>query len=86
MSPKIFKLLTNFFRKTLQATVKNRYQNAEEVEKALIELIEIASGKEPFLNDIVWSTSPKALGREDELIEIDKALDKDNFVFIYIYF
>lgn len=83
MSPKIFKLLTNFFRKTLQATVKNRYQNAEEVEKALIELIEIASGKEPFLNDIVWSTSPKALGREDELIEIDKALDKNNFVFIY---
>ena len=27
--------------------------------------------------------SPKALGREDELIEIDKALDRNNFVFIY---
>ncbi len=83
MSPKIFKLLTNFFHKTLQVTVKNRYKNTEEVEKALTELIEIASGKAPFLNDILWSKSPKALGREDELIEIDKALDRNNFVFIY---
>lgn len=82
ISPKIFNMLTKLFRNTLQVDVSRRYQSAEELKEFLFDILEVASGKAPFLIDSRWSVSPNAIGREKELSEIHGRLKDDNTVFI----
>lgn len=82
ISPKIFNMLTKLFRNTLQTDVSRRYQNADELKEFLLDILEVASGKAPFLSDSRWSVSPNAIGRERELSEVHRRLKDDNTVFI----
>ncbi len=82
ISPKIFNMFTKLFRNTLQVDVSRRYQSTDELKEFLFDILEVASGKAPFLIDSRWSISPNAIGREKELSEIHERLKADNTVFI----
>ncbi|OSA92128.1 UNVERIFIED_ORG: hypothetical protein B2H95_05650 [Clostridium botulinum] len=82
VSPKIFNMLTTLFRNTLQIDVSRRYKTVDKLEEFLLEILDVVSGKTPFLADLRWSVSPNSIGRENEFTEIHKRLKEDNTVFI----
>lgn len=72
INPKAKRLLTDIFHKTLAANVKRRYQSAEELAKALDELLKVVEQK-TFLRSNVPDLFCDVVGREQELCEIHDA-------------
>ena len=72
VSPKAKRILTEIFHKTLAANVKRRYQSAEELAKALDELLMVVDQK-LFLRSNVPDIFCDVVGREQELNEIHNA-------------
>lgn len=72
VNPKAKRLLTEIFHKTLAANVKRRYQSAEELAKALDELLEVVKNK-TFLRSNVPDLFCNVVGRGQELREIHNA-------------
>ena len=83
VNPKIKRLLTNIFKKTLAANIKRRYQTADALIKDLNEAESVAAS-EVYLkgNDICCSSI--FIGREDELKQIkDCFYSKKKAVFLH---
>jgi serine/threonine protein kinase len=83
VSPSIYRPLTSFFHKTLQATPRSRYQRAEDLIEALNKLIPSASPINIHLKNHTFSSSPKFIGRDLELQSVGEMLNRDGYCFIH---
>ena len=72
VNPKAKRLLTEIFHKTLAANVKRRYQSAEELAKALDELLSVVTDGKPYLISI-FSNTVNVIGRRNDIDLISKA-------------
>lgn len=83
VNPKIKRLLTNIFKKTLAASVKRRYQNADALIKDLDKAITV-SESEVYLKGDDVCCSGYFVGREKELKLIKESFDsKKKAVFLH---
>ena len=82
ITPAVFKKLTMLFRKTLSEDIDNRFENTDELLECLEEILNICNKRVPSLNNVRWSVTPNAIGREEEIADIHKRLKEDNVVFI----
>lgn len=82
VNPKAKRLLTEIFHKTLAANVKRRYQSANELAKALDELLEVVSSKAPYILSTLPIGRCKFVGRNKEINELSKAIESKQKVFI----
>ena len=78
VNPKIQRYLSEIFKKTLPATVKCRYQQADELVSALEKALDVL-GK-PYLLSNVPDNSCGFVGREQEIIEIQKAFAENKHI------
>ena len=72
VNPKAKRLLTEIFHKTLAANVKRRYQSAEELAKALDELLSVVTDGKPYLIS-TFSNTVNVIGRRNDIDFISKA-------------
>ena len=83
INPKIKRLLTNIFKKTLAASVKRRYQSADALVKDLDKAIKIAESEVYLKGDDVCC-SGYFVGRDEELKKIKDSFDsKKKAVFLH---
>lgn len=83
VNPKIKRLLSNIFRKTISANIKCRYQSANDLIKALAEVIKIANSDIYLKGDDICC-SGCFFGRENELNLIKSYFDsKKKAVFLH---
>ena len=68
--------------KTLSEDIDNRFENTDELLECLEEILNICNKRVPSLNNVRWSVTPNAIGREEEIADIHKRLKEDNVVFI----
>lgn len=80
--PKLFRLLTNFFRKTLALSTAARWNNIELVINALDELIEASDTEKVFVRYQFTYNTYCFVGRYEEICDIKKTLDKSQLVFL----
>lgn len=80
-SEKLKKLSREFFRKTLTAGVKDRYQSIDELIRCLNALIK-ESEKEVFLISTLPDSKNTFVGREKELLEIADAFEHSGIVIL----
>ena len=83
VNPKIKRLLSNIFKKTLAASIKRRYQYADALIKDLDKAIKIADSKVYLKGDDICC-SGCFIGREEELKKIKDSFDsKKKAVFLH---
>ncbi len=82
VNPRVFPLLTDFLRHTIRASVKGRYQSAEELINDLDEIIKLTDPKEPYLMNSVGVPQPFFIGRDHELAQIHEIFRDNDIVFI----
>lgn len=82
INPKIKRLLREIFHKSVAANRKRRYQNIDELIKALDIAIKISEEKQYLISDFPYPNK-NFLGREKELSEIRKAFDNNHVVFLH---
>jgi len=82
VNPKVKRLLTEVFHKTLAANVKRRYQSADELAGALDELVKIVDGDRPYIYSPNYVSTCNFVGRSEELAELQKALADGKPVFV----
>ncbi|MGN0178532.1 MAG: hypothetical protein ACI4DY_03700 [Monoglobaceae bacterium] len=83
VNPKIKRLLSHIFKKTLAVNIKRRYQTTDELIDALQEAIKTAEDNVYLLSDNISCTS-NFVGRESELANISEAFAEGNqLVFLY---
>lgn len=82
VNPKIKRLLTDIFRKTISAAIKRRYQSADELIEALDEAIKVSEQTMYLVSNCPISTT-RFVGRDDDIRLIDKALENDKVVFLH---
>lgn len=73
VDPKIKRILSNIFRKTLAASSKYRYQSTKELERVLQEAVDITAEGKPFLKSNYAVSTAHFIGREQELRHIQNA-------------
>lgn len=83
VNPKIKRLLSEVFHKTLSANIKRRFQSCDDLISILDEAIKILVAGKPFL----ISTCPNALnnfiGRKQDIEEIKSTLKHEKNIFVY---
>lgn len=82
VNPKIKRLLTDIFRKTISAAIKRRYQSADELIEALDEAIKVSEQTMYLVSNCPMSTT-RFVGRDDDIRLIDKALEDGKVVFLH---
>lgn len=82
LSMKVRRLMTEFLRKTLSASVKNRYQTMDMVIAALDVLVEESDPGKRFIIDEPPACFNTFVGRDTELTQINEKLQGANPVFI----
>ena len=70
LNPRIFRLLTRVFHKTLCANVKKRYQNIKALISEINEIVSIIVSGEPYIISNVYAPTNRFIGREKELKEM----------------
>lgn len=81
VNPRIKRLLTDIFRKTISAAIKRRYQSADELIEALDEAIKVSEQTMYLVSNCPISTT-RFVGRDDDIRLIDKALEDGKVVFL----
>lgn len=79
VNPKVKGILREIFKKTLSASVKRRYQSADELEKAFEQSVYVTSGV-PYLQTESICSTIHFVGRDRELSRIDHAFRGGNRV------
>ena len=82
LSMKARRLTTEFFRKTLSASTKNRYQTMDDLVAVLDILVKESDPEKRFIIDCCPTCSNVFVGREAELEEINEKLAGPDPVFI----
>lgn len=82
VNPKVFPLMADFLRHTIRASVKGRYQSAEELLNELDKMIKLANPKEPYLINSACVPQPFFIGRKHELVQIHEVFQDNDIVFI----
>ncbi|MBO5934618.1 MAG: tetratricopeptide repeat protein [Clostridia bacterium] len=82
VSPSVMKLISNFLFRTMNINQEVRFQNIEEVIKALRELVEKTRPGRIYLRDKTKNISLKFVGREKETDEIEQILSAKKAVFL----
>lgn len=80
--PKLFTKLTEFFHKTIVASVPLRYQDMKDAIGALEELENLSDVEGIMLLDHFSYHFSQFVGREDEMLQIGKALEEQDVVFL----
>ena len=75
VNPKIKRLLSNIFRKTLAANIKRRYQSVDSLISALETSVECVRDCVPYLISDCPNPNKNFLGREKELADIANAFN-----------
>ena len=84
LNPRIFRLLTRVFHKTLCANVKKRYQNIKTLISEINEIISIIVSGEPYIISNVYAPTNSFIGREKELKEMFSLFNsKTRTIFIH---
>lgn len=83
VNPKVKRLLTDIFHKTLTSNVKKRYQTANDLAAALRELLDVVTDGRPYIISAFPAATTLFLGREFELREIQHAFTAGNKVFLH---
>lgn len=82
VNPRIKRLLTDIFRKTISAAIKRRYQSTDELIEALDEAIKVSEQTMYLVSNCPISIT-RFVGRDDDIRLIDKALENDKVVFLH---
>ena len=82
INPRIYELLTNFFRKTISNNDERRYQTIDEMICDLIEMVRISDIKSVSLASVAVDQKNYFIGRDNELRHIDEAFNSGKNVVI----
>jgi serine/threonine protein kinase len=82
INPKVKRLLTEIFHKTLAANVKRRYQTTAELSGMLSNVLDILEASEPYIIPQLPLESCAFVGRERETQLIKSSLEEDGKVFV----
>lgn len=78
----LFKYLTDFFHKTLSASVGYRYKTIEEMFSSIEKIIKYSDRDAQYLLENFSYSSVNFTGREKELAQIDESLNEADIVFL----
>ena len=78
VNPKVQRYLSEIFKKTLSATVKSRYQQADELVSALEQALDML--RKPYLLSNIPDNSCGFVGREQEISEIQRAFAENKHI------
>lgn len=81
VNPKAQRLLTEIFHKTLASSIKKRYKSAEDLSKALNNLLDVINEKNYIISSFPVSTC-NFVGRETEIAELHKGIKEKGKVFV----
>lgn len=81
VNPKAQRLLTEIFHKTLASSIKKRYKSAEDLSKALNELLNVINKKNYIISSFPTNTCI-FVGRETEIAELHKGIKDTGKVFV----
>lgn len=81
VNPKVKRLISEIFHKTISASVKKRYQTAEELSKALSKLLDAINEEIYIVSSFPVSTC-KFVGRAKELTELHEGIKEKGKVFV----
>ena len=82
MNPKVFPLLDDLLCHTLCGVVGKRYQSADELVAKLDAIIKIANPEAAYLKTSLPAVQDFFVGRENEINEIHRLLNKNNILFL----
>lgn len=81
VNPKVQRLLSEIFHKTLASSIKKRYQSAEDLSKALNNLLNVINEENYIISSFPASTC-NFVGRETEIAELHKGIKEKGKVFV----
>lgn len=81
VNPKVKRLISDVFHKTISASIKKRYQSAEDLSNALIELLKVINEEIYIISSFPVSTC-KFVGRSKELTELHEGIKEKGKVFV----
>ena len=81
VNPKVKRLISDIFHKTLSASIKKRYQSTEELSEALNELLKVINEEIYIISSYPVNTC-KFVGRAKELTELHEGIKEKRKVFI----
>ncbi len=81
VNPKVKRLISDIFHKTLSASIKKRYKTAQDLSDALNELLKVINEKIYIISSLPVNTC-KFVGRAKELTELHEGIKEKRKVFI----
>lgn len=81
VNPKVKRLISDIFHKSISASIKNRYQSAEELSVALNELLKVINEEIYIISSFPVSTC-NFVGRAKELTELHEGIKEKGKVFV----
>lgn len=81
VNPKVKRLISEIFHKTLSASIKKRYRSTEELSEALNELLKIIN-EEIYIISSSSANTCEFVGRAKELTELHEGINEKGKVFI----
>ena len=81
VNPKVKRLISDIFHKTLSASIKKRYRSTEDLSKALNELLKVINEEIYIISSYPVNTC-KFVGRAKELTELHEGIREKHKVFI----
>lgn len=83
VSPQAKFEIAELLKNTLQISRRKRYKSTTDLKAQLGRIISLLGAKEPYPLDMPkWQPTSKYVGRQKELFDIKKRLDKDGYVFV----
>lgn len=80
--PKLYKLLENFLKKTLSASIIPRWNRMQQLIDCLDELILLADADGEYLIDSFQYNTAHFIGRESEIVKINDKLSENQLIFL----
>lgn len=82
-SPKAIFEIEKLLKNTLQISVRRRYKSDSQLITQLENILSLVDNKKSYLINLpIWQPSKLCIERKDELVELNRRLEKDGYVFI----